>query len=129
MISPRFDLNSAAGSFGLAFASATVPATLSFPNMAESSTELAPAEQRRVADALQHAAEVTINTQLRPQLAGEPQQTQEVIRISTDARHRALQVALLIPILAGPIGPFTSFRTMCIPAPRPSAAVGGMSLG
>ena len=40
------------------------------------------------------------NTQLRKQLAGQPTPTQEeIIRINTDARHRALQVALLIPIL------------------------------
>ena len=128
MISPRFDLNSAAGSFGLAFASATVPATLSFPNMAESSTELAPAEQRRVADALQHAAEVTINTQLRPQLAGEPQQTQEVIRISTDARHRALQVALLVPILAGLLGLFNSLRMVRLPDIEPPASIEAAAL-
>ena len=28
----------------------------------------------------------------------------EIIRINTDARHIALQVALLIPILAAPLG-------------------------
>ena len=38
-------------------------------------------------------------------------------------------MALLIPILAGLIGLFTSFRMMRIPDPLPSAAVDGMALG
>jgi hypothetical protein len=70
------------------------------------------------------------NTQLRKQLAGQPTPTQEeIIRINTDARHRALQVALLIPILAGLIGLFNSFRMMRIPDPVPSGAVQGVALG
>jgi hypothetical protein len=70
------------------------------------------------------------NTQLQRQLAGQPGQTQdEIISINTEARHRALQVALLIPILAGLAGLFTSFRMMRIPEPEPSAAAEGMALG
>ncbi len=42
------------------------------------------------------------NTQLEEQLAGQPKDVQaEIIRINTDARPLALQVALLIPIVAG----------------------------
>ena len=79
---------------------------------------LTPAEQQQVGDALEHDAEVMSNTQLQQQLAGQPGQTQdEIISINTDARHRALQVALLIPILAGLAGLFTSFRMMRIPEP------------
>ena len=80
-VSEAAGVNSAAGSFGLsfglAFAGAIMLATLSFTftNMAESSTVLAPAEQQRVADALEHDAEVMTNTQLEQLLAGEPQQT------------------------------------------------------
>jgi MFS family permease len=135
-VSEAAGVNSAAGSFGLsfglAFAGAIMLATLSFTftNMAEASTVLAPAEQQQVADALEHDAEVMTNTQLRKQLAGQPVQTQEeIIRINTDARHRALQVALLIPILAGLIGLFNSFRMMRIPDPVPSGAVQGAALG
>jgi hypothetical protein len=116
----------------LAFAGAIMLATLSFTftNMAEASTVLAPAEQQQVADALEHDAEVMTNTQLRKQLAGQPPQTrEEIISINTDARHRALQVALLIPILAGLIGLFNSFRMMRIPDPAPSGAVQGAALG
>jgi hypothetical protein len=45
------------------------------------------------------------NTQLEKLLAGQPQEIQdEIIRINTDARPRALQLALLVPILAGLLG-------------------------
>jgi EmrB/QacA subfamily drug resistance transporter len=135
-VSEAAGVNSAAGSFGLsfglAFAGAIMLATLSFSftNMAESSTVLTATEQQRVGDALEHDAEVMSNTQLRHQLAGEPQQTQdEIISINTDARHRALQVALLIPILAGLAGLFNSFRMVRLPDPVPSSALEGMSLG
>jgi EmrB/QacA subfamily drug resistance transporter len=135
-VSEAAGVNSAAGSFGLsfglAFAGAIMLATLSFSftNLAESSTVLSPAEQQQVGDALEHNAEVMSNTQLKRQLAGQPGQTQdEIISINTEARHRALQVALLIPILAGLAGLFTSFRMMRIPEPEPSAAAEGMALG
>ena len=70
------------------------------------------------------------NTQLEKLLADEPEAIQdEIIRINTDARPLALQVALLIPILAGLIGLFNSFRMMRLPDPKPSSAVEGMALG
>ena len=66
---------------------------------------LPPAEQQTVADALESDAEVMSNTQLEEQLAGQPEAIQdEIIRINTDARPLALQVALLIPALAGLLG-------------------------
>ena len=53
------------------------------------------------------------NTALEQQLVGQPKDVQaEIIRINTDARQIALQVALLIPILAGTLGLLTSFRMM-----------------
>ncbi len=70
------------------------------------------------------------NTKLEEQLVGQPKATQaEIIRINTDARHIALQVALLIPILAGLVGLFNSFRMMRLPDPAPSSAAEGMVLG
>ncbi len=43
------------------------------------------------------------NTQLAALLAGQPPEVQaEIIRINTEARHLALQVALLVPLLRGP---------------------------
>jgi hypothetical protein len=53
----------------------------------------------------------------------------EIIRINTDARHIALQVALLIPVLAGFISLFNSFRMMRLPDPMASSGVPGMALG
>ena len=61
-----------------------------------------------MAEALEDDAEVMTNTQLEELLADEPPDVQdEIIRINTDARPRALQVALLVPLLAALIGLFT----------------------
>ena len=54
---------------------------------------------------------------------------EEIIRINTDARPRALQVALLVPILAGLLGLFNSFRMMRLPDPTPSDSSEGMAFG
>jgi EmrB/QacA subfamily drug resistance transporter len=135
-VSEAAGVNSAGGSFGLsfglAFAGAIMLATLSvtFTNMAEASTVLAPAEQQRVATALEEDAQVLSNTQLEELLVGQPEATRdEIIRINTDARPLALQVALLVPILAGLVGLFNSFRMMRLPDPKPSGSVEGMALG
>ena len=110
-VSEAAGVNSAAGSFGLsfglAFAGAIMLASLSiaFTDMASSSTVLSASEQQQVSTALEHDAEVMSNTALAEQLAGQPPATQaEIIRINTDARPLALQIALLIPILAGLLG-------------------------
>jgi hypothetical protein len=49
-------------------------------------------------------------------------------RASVDALSN-LQIALLIPILAGLIGLFNSFRMMRLPDPKPSGSAEGMVLG
>ncbi len=91
---------------------------------------LPPAEQQQVADALEDDAEVMSNTQLEELLAGEPEEIQdEIIAINTDARPIALQVALLVPILAALLGLLNSFRMMRLPDPKPSAAAEAMALG
>ena len=100
-VSEAAGVNSAAGSFGLsfglAFAGAILLATLSiaFTTMAEDSSVLAPDEQERVADVLEDDAEVMSNAQLAELLEGQPADVQdEILRINTDARPLALQVAL-----------------------------------
>jgi len=104
--------------------------SITFTNMAQSSTVLPASAQDRVANALEHDAEVLSNTQLQKQLAGQPKDVQdEIIRINTDARHRALQVALLIPILAGLFGLFNAFRMMRLPDPVASSVVEGLAPG
>ena len=98
--------------------------------MAEDSTVLDPAQQQQVATALEDDAEVMTNTALTEQLAGQPADVQaEIIRINTDARPLALQVALLIPLLAGLLGLFNSFRMMRLPDPTPSNSGEGLALG
>jgi LPXTG-motif cell wall-anchored protein len=135
-VSEAAGVNSAGGSFGLsfglAFGGAIMLATFSvaFTKMAESSTVLPPADQQHVSKALEHDAEFVTNTQLEKQLAGEPKDVKaEILRINTDARHLGLQVALLIPILAGLLGLVNSFRMVRLPDPVPSTALEGMALG
>jgi EmrB/QacA subfamily drug resistance transporter len=135
-VSEAAGVNSAAGSFGLsfglAFAGAIMLATLSFAftQMADSSAVLSTAQQDRVADVLEHDAEVMSNTQLHAQLAGQSPAVQaEIVRINTDARPIALQVALAIPILAGLLGFALTFRTARLPDPTPSSEVEGMAFG
>ena len=95
--------------------------SIAFTQMAEDSTVLPAAAQEQVADALEDDAEVMSNTKLEEQLAGQPAEIQdEIIRINTDARPLALQVALLVPILAGLLGLFNGFRMMRRPDPAPS---------
>jgi EmrB/QacA subfamily drug resistance transporter len=135
-VSEAAGVNSAAGSFGLsfglAFAGAIMLASLSFlfTTMAESSKVLAPAEQQQVATALEDDAEIMSNTQLDAQLEGQPEVVQdEIIRINTDARPRALQIALAIPLLASLLGLINSFRMMRLPDPTPNSAAEGMAFG
>jgi EmrB/QacA subfamily drug resistance transporter len=135
-VSEAAGVNSAGGSFGLSFGLAFAGAillaalSLSFTSLAQSSTVLSKAEQQHVATALEHDAEVVSNTQLEKQLAGQPQATkEEIIRINTDARHFALQIALLIPILAGLSGLVISFRMMRLPDPEQSGSGEQMALG
>ena len=122
-------VNSAGGSFGLsfglAFAGAILLATLSiaFTNKAKASTVLPPAIQQQVADVLEDDAQVMSNTQLEQLLADQPPEIRdEIVRINTDARPLALQVALLVPILAGLAGLANSFRMVRLPDPEPSGA-------
>jgi MFS family permease len=135
-VSEAAGVNSAAGSFGLsfglAFAGAILLATLSvtFTKKADASTVLTGPQQQQVSKALEHDAEVMSNTQLEEQIKGErPEVQDEIIRINTESRHIALQVALLIPILAGLLGFVTSLRMIRLPDPVSSSAAEGMALG
>jgi EmrB/QacA subfamily drug resistance transporter len=127
-VSEAAGVNSAAGSFGLsfglAFAGAIMLAVLSlaFTHMAEESDVLTPAQQEQVADALEDDAEFMTETQLEQQVSGQPPAVEdEIIDINTDSQHIALQIALLIPILAGLAGFLNAFRMIRLPDPEPSA--------
>jgi len=135
-VSEAAGVNSAAGSFGLsfglAFAGAIMLATLSFAftALAQDSTVLPPSDKERVAVALEEDAELMTNTQLIEVLEDEPPEIQaEIIRINTEARPLALQVALLVPIIAGLLGLLNSFRMSRLPDVAPSSAAEGMALG
>lgn len=134
-VSEAAGVNSAAGSFGLsfglAFAGAIMLASLAFTftNMAQDSAVLPPAEKEQVAMTLEDDAQVMSNTALIPLLKGQPPQIQaEIIRINTEARPLALQVALFVPIIAALLGLLNSFRMSRLPDVRPSSAAEGMVL-
>ena len=134
-VSEAAGVNSAAGSFGLsfglAFAGAIMLATLafSFTNLAEASTVLTPEQQIEVAAALEEDAEVMTNTALDALIVNQPPEVEaEIIRINTEARPFALQVALFIPIFASLLGLLVSFRMMRQPDPV-SSGVEGLVLG
>jgi hypothetical protein len=135
-VSEAAGVNSAGGSFGLsfglAFAGAIMLMSLSFvfTQKAEASDVLAPAQQEQVADALERNAEVMTNTELDELLEGQPQDVQdEILEINTDARPIALQIALLVPLVAALLGLLNGFRMTRLPDPKPSSAAEGMLMG
>jgi hypothetical protein len=103
---------------------------LSFTNMIEASTLIPADQQQQIADKLDEDAEVTSNAKLEQLLAEEPEAVQgEVLSINADATNRSLQVALLVPVIAGLIGLFNSFRMMRLREVEPRASVEGATLG
>src|SRR5213078_705718 len=135
-VSEAAGVNSAGGSFGLsfclAFAGAIMLASLSllFTHMANESTLLSPAEQQKVSKGLEKNAEVMTNTHLEKLLAGQPADVKaEIVHINTKARPRALQIALLVPLIAALLGLFVGFRMTRLPDPEPSGATEGVVLG
>ena len=58
-----------------------------------------------------------------------PEVRDEILSINTEATNLALQVALLVPILAGLLGFFDSFRMMRLPDIEPSANAEAAALG
>ncbi len=122
-------VNSAISSFGLsvglALGGAILLAALSiaFTNKSDASEILPAAEKEQVAQVLEDDAEVMGDAQLQEQLAGQPPDVQEeILRINDEARPQALQVALLVPLLACVLGLIFSFRMMRLPDPAPPSA-------
>ena len=127
-------VNSAISSFGLsvglAFAGAILLAALSiaFTNKSDASDVLPAADKEQVAQVLEDDAEVMSDAGLEEQLAGQPADVQaEILDINEEARPQALQVALLVPLLATIVGFFLSFRMMRLPDPAPSAEGAALS--
>ncbi len=135
-ISEAAGVNSAAGSFGLSFGLALAGSLMlaslafNFTALANDSAVLPPDDKEQVATVLNEDAEVMSNTALEAQLAGQPEAIQdEIIRINDEARPRALQVALLVPLLAALIGLFNGFRMVRMPDVKPKADLEEFALG
>lgn len=135
-VSEAAGVNSAAGSFGLsfglAFAGAIMLATLAFTFTAktDASTVLPPEDKAQISNVLETDAEVMSNTKLTELLATEPPAIRaEVVRINTEARPISLQVALLVPVLAGLLGVANALRMRRLPDPAPNAAAEGTLAG
>src|SRR5215472_3669796 len=132
-VSEAAGVNSAGGSFGLsfglAFAGAIMLGSLSliFTHDANSSAVLTSQEAAQVSTQLEKNAEVMTNTHLEALLVGQPPDVQaEILRINTKARPRALQIALLVPLIAALIGLLNGFRMTRLPDPEPSDAAEGV---
>ncbi|GAA3914285.1 MFS transporter [Microbacterium invictum] len=135
-VSEGAGVNSAAGSFGLsfglAFAGAIMLAALavSFTSLTNSSTMLSLEQQQQVATVLEEDAQLVSNSGLTQLLADQPPEVaDEIVRINTEARPVALQVALLIPLAAGVLGILNGLRMRRLPDPKASSAPDGMLLG
>jgi Na+/melibiose symporter-like transporter len=128
-VSEAAGVNSAGGSFGLsfglAFTGAIMLASLSllFTNEANSSDVLSPRQSTQVSKALEKNAEVMTNTHLESLLAGQrPAVKDEILHINTQVRPRALQLALLIPLVAALLGLLNGFRMTRLPDLEPSSS-------
>jgi hypothetical protein len=129
-------VNSAAGSFGLSFGLAMAGGimlaslSVSFTQMVGNSDIIPEAQQDQIAAALEEDAEVMSNSQLEEQITGQPEAVEaEVVAINNDARNLSLQIALLVPLLAGLLGLGNSFRMLRLPDQRPASSLDGMDFG
>ena len=134
-VSEAAGVNSAGGSFGLsfglAFAGAIMLAALaiSFNTWPDkrgvvpcSTGEGGRGAGRRRGDHERYAA--------RGAAGGPARRVQaEILRINTEARNMALQVALLVPFLASLLGLLNSFRMVRAPDPEPLSSAEGMVVG
>jgi len=128
-------VNSAAGSFGLSFGLAVAGGimlavlSLHFTDLVESSPVIPAAQQQHINTVLEDDAEIMSNTQLEHLLSDEPPAVRdEILDINTDARNLSLQVALLVPVLAGLIGLFNGFRMRRLPDIEPATNLEGRDL-
>ena len=83
-----------------------------------------------VSTVLEEDAEIMTNTGLAELLVDQtPEVQEEILAINADSRIISLQVALLVPILAGLLGVLNAFRMRRLPDPKASAAAEGTMLG
>ena len=104
--------------------------SIAFTQMSEASDVLPVADQQHIADVLEDDAQVMSDAQLQEQLASQPPDVQqEVLRINTDARNLALQIALLVTLAAAGLGIFYALRMLRLPDPDPSSSIEGSAFG
>jgi hypothetical protein len=135
-VSEAAGVNSAAGSFGLSFGLAMAGGlmlaalSLGFTRMTEDSTVIPADQQQQIATVLEDDAEIMSTTQLDALITEQPPEVEAaILSINEDARNRSLQVALVIPLLAGVIGIANSLRMVRLPDITPSAPLDGMDFG
>jgi len=132
-ISEAAGVNSAAGSFGLSFglalAGGLMLASLAvvFTSMVNSSP-IIPADQKaQISAGLEENAQLLSNTELDALIVNQPADVEaEILRINTEARPIALQIALLVPLIAGLLGFLISLRMVKIPEVKPAAVLEGL---
>jgi hypothetical protein len=79
---------------------------------------------------LEDDAEVMSNSQLAEQITDQPPAVEaEVLAINDHARNLSLQIALLVPLLAGLLGLANAFRMIRLPDIQPSEAAQQAGLG
>lgn len=135
-ISEAAGVNSASGNFGLSFglavAGGVLLAALSFrfTNQVQDSAVIPPAQQAQITAVLEDDAEVMSNAQLDALITEEtPEVEAAVLAINDDARNLSLQVALLVPVLAGLVGLANSSRMVRLPDIVPAGDLDGMDFG
>ncbi len=135
-VSEAAGVNSASGSFGLSFGLAMAGGVMlailafSFTNLTNKSPVIPSSDKQQLSIAMENDAQVMSTSQLNNLIGSQPEDVKnEVLRINSEARSRSLQIALLIPVIAGLIGIFNSFRMMKLPDIKPSANLEGASLG
>jgi MFS family permease len=133
-VSEAAGVNSAGGSFGLSFglalAGGIMLATLAstFGSLVEQSAVIPLDQKTQVYTVLEDDAQLMSNVQLEQLVADEPEAVaDEIVRINTEARPFALQVALLVPLLAGLLGLAASFAMARLPDIKPQANLEGLA--
>ncbi len=127
-VSEAAGINSAAGSFGLSFGLAVAGGVLlaalsiSFTNLTNQSSAIPSTQKQQIATKLEASAEVVSNGDLEQAISSQPAEVREaILAINTDATHLALQIALLVPLVASLIGTINAFHMETLPEIKPSS--------
>jgi hypothetical protein len=102
--------------------------SLTFTSLVEQSTVIPEDQKSQIYTVLEDDAQLMSNTQLEVLVADEPPAVaDEIVRINTEARPFALQVALLVPLIAGLLGLAASFAMVRLPDIKPQANLEGLA--